>query len=588
MIDPGSVTVGTYKNLMEAYRRQSFVQPDKVVYRYLAGSVFDSEKTIEVTYEELDRRIRNIAHLLQTRNACGKRVVLVYSSGIEYVEAYFACLFSGAIAVPAYPPNASRFFFPRLDHMIKNSGAEIALSTTETIQSLQVSQPDLVNGFNLEWVSTDNLSEYYSDLWVEPDLNEDTVAFLQYTSGSTSTPKGVIVTHGNLLHNINVIGDCFKPLMKEGLSDINGVTWLPPYHDMGLIGGILALPFFGFTANLMSTTAFVKKPLRWLEALSYFKSQISAAPNFAFDYCLKHIPAEEEAKLDLSHMRIIFNGAEPINYRSIERFNERFSVSGLRNEVIYPCYGLAESSLIVTGGPMDASPTVKAFNKKSLENGLIEEVSIDMPDARSLVGCGSELSDGKVVIVSPETMTACRDNEPGEIWIQSPSVAPGYWEEDAKTKETFQAYIEPDHEGPYLRTGDLGFLYNNELFITGRLKDLIIIQGRNISPTDVERVAENSHLAFRKNSNAAVSVEIDKQEELVVIQEVDKKYMKQMNTDELISAIRNAVEEEFNLNPYEVVLIRSGTIKKTSSGKIQRHTCREVYLDNSLDTITTF
>jgi acyl-CoA synthetase (AMP-forming)/AMP-acid ligase II len=573
-----------FNTVVDAYRYYAEVQGNKIAYTYqdYRRAGIADEKSI--TFGELDRKARSLAAYLSDRGAEGERVILLFTSGIEYVEAYVGCLYAGAIPVPAYPPNASRFFAPRLHSMIPDSQASFALTRSEIREAVESKFSEFVTQYDLSWIATDILTDDNSDAWRMPSVGIDSIAFLQYTSGSTSTPKGVIVTHGNLLHNIGLIGGCFKPLLEDDRENLSGVVWLPPYHDMGLIGGILALPYYGITVHLMSPFAFMQQPYRWLEAVSRFHSKISAAPNFAFDYCTKNISAEQKSTLDLSDWKIVFNGAEPINPATLDEFAKAFAPCGFRKETFYPCYGLAESSLIASGGALDAVPIVKSFDKTGLEENKVVACAKNEKNSRDLVGCGTKLSDGQIRIVDPQTFSACAQNAVGEIWLTSPSIAKGYWNNRELTETTFQAYLADRGEGPFLRTGDLGFIYEQELYITGRLKDLIIINGKNINPNDIERSVEVLHPLFCKNSTAAFSIEVAGEEAVVVVQEVERKFLPEMSED-AGNAVKKTIKEMYDLFAHDIVFITRGSIRKTSSGKIQRRACKEDYSRNLLAVI---
>jgi amino acid adenylation domain-containing protein len=430
---------------------------------------------------------------------------------------------------------------------------------------------------NLQWLTTDNLEVGIESNWQQANIERDTIAFLQYTSGSTGTPKGVMVSHGNLLHNAAMTYRWMGHSPKSKF-----VSWLPIYHDMGLIGGILQPLYGGFPCVLMSPTAFLQRPYRWLQAISRYGGTTSGAPNFAYDLCVQKITEEQRATLDLSSWQVAFNGAEPIRYETLKRFSKTFAECGFRKEAFYPCYGMAEATLLVTGGNKETEYKTKTVDKLALAEDRIVE-ALEESDSQVLVGCGKSIPGQEIVIVNPDLFTFCEHNHVGEIWVRGDSVAKGYWQRVEETRETFQACFGKEY---FLRTGDLGFLdEDEELFVTGRLKDLIIIRGRNLYPQDIELTAERSHKALRLGSNAAFTVEIQNEERLVIVQELE--FREKPNLEEVIVAIRQGVTESHEIEVYGVVLIKAGSIPKTSSGKIQRRATRNLFLEDKLSIVAS-
>ena len=404
------------------------------------------------------------------------------------------------------------------------------------------------------------------------------MAFLQYTSGSTGTPKGVVLNHANLVHNSALIAHAFEHTRTS-----LGVFWLPSYHDMGLIGGILQPIYVGRTNVLMSPMTFLQKPFRWLSAITRFRATSAGGPNFAYEHCIQKITPEQRKQLDLSSWKLAFNGAEPVRAETLRRFAEKFAPCGFRAEAFYPCFGLAEATLIVSGGYVAKPPIIRSFDSVALTQGKVREVAGGSPTARDLVGCGQTLPDQKIVIANPETKTTCPPDEIGEIWVSGPSMAQGYWKRPDVTETMFHAHLQDTGDGPFLRTGDLGFMLDGELFVTGRLKDLIILRGVNYYPQDIELTVQRCHPRLRADCGAAFAVEKDGREQLVLVFEVERH--KQGQFGEVFQAIRRAVAGEHDLNVDAIVLIRAGTVPKTSSGKIQRHACRQSYLDGTLDVV---
>jgi acyl-coenzyme A synthetase/AMP-(fatty) acid ligase/acyl carrier protein len=393
-----------------------------------------------------------------------------------------------------------------------------------------------------------------------------------------------MLSHGNLLHNA-----AMTYRVMEHSPSSKFISWLPAYHDMGLIGGILQPLYGGFPCILMPPATFLQRPYRWLQAISQNKGTTSGAPNFAYELCIHKITPEQLQTLDLSSWDVAFNGAEPIRQDTLERFWTKFADCGFRPSAFYPCYGMAEATLMVSGSLKSAPPTIKTVRGDALERNRIVAADADNEDVSTFVSCGQSLPEQQIVIAHPETLTRCQPDEVGEIWISGPSVGQGYWNRPEETEQTFQACLShmdtTAEKEPFLRTGDLGFLHDGELFVTGRVKDLIIIRGRNLYPQDIELTSERSHSALRLGSSAAFSVEVEGEERLVVVQELE--FRAKPDVEEVIAAIRQRVAEEHEVQVYGVVLIKPGSIPKTSSGKIQRRACRAKFLAGELDAIAS-
>ncbi|MET0624410.1 MAG: AMP-binding protein, partial [Pyrinomonadaceae bacterium] len=559
--------------LVELLRLRAALQPGGHAYTFLTDDGA-SERTL--TYAALERQARAIAARLQATVAPGDRVLLLYPPGLGYIAAFFGCLYAGAVAVPAYPPRNNRNLL-RLQTLAGNARAAAALTTTTVLSRIgpQLSEHPYLKP--LAWLASEEIEESEADGWREPGGGGESVALLQYTSGSTSSPKGVIISHRNLLHNERMISRVFGQTAQSLV-----VGWLPLYHDMGLIGNVIQPLFVGAPAVLMSPAAFLQKPLRWLEAITRYRATTSGGPNFAYELCARKITDEQREALDLSSWRVAFNGAEPIRGESLERFAEVFGPCGFRRDAFQPCYGLAEATLIVSGRSRSAPLSVKTFQAAALEHGR-GVASLNGDATRTLVGCGSAVDGQEVVVVDPETLSRCEPGRVGEIWVSGPSVAQGYWGQPEETERTFQARLAGSGEGPYLRTGDLGFLLGSELFVTGRLKDLIIIRGLNHYPHDIELTAERSHPSLRPGCGAAFSVEAGGEERLVVVQEVE--HRRQFDAAAVIESISEAITSEHEVQAHALLLVKPGAVPKTSSGKIQRYACREAFLRGTLDVL---
>ncbi|OKH20879.1 hypothetical protein NIES593_17275 [Hydrococcus rivularis NIES-593] len=566
-VDELEKVVKNCSTIVELVRYRSLHQPELEAFTFLKDGE-NAQKTL--TYQQLDRRSRAIAVRLQTMGMSGERALLLYPPGLDYIAAFFGCLYAGVIAVPAYPPRNERNT-PRIEAIATDSRAAIALTTTGLLSTLQTLLPK-----NLQWLTTDDVDFGSEDSWDKNAIATDSLAFLQYTSGSTGTPKGVMLSHGNLLHNA---ATTYQLMGHSAASKF--VSWLPIYHDMGLIGGILQPLYGGFPCILMSPASFLQRPYRWLQAISNYKGTTSGGPNFAYELCVQKITPEQKSSLDLSSWSVAFNGAEPVRHETLERFAKAFAECGFRKEAFYPCYGMAEATLMVSGGTQTVVPKVKTLEKSAFSRNLVVDCLDD--GGQTLVSCGQTIPQQQIAIVHPESLKRCQPNEIGEIWVSGASVGQGYWDTKEETEQTFRAYIADTGEGPFLRTGDLGFLENGELYITGRVKDLIVIRGRNLYPQDIELTAQSSHSSLRLGSGAAFSVEIDNEEKLAIAQELE--FRAKPNPEEVIAAIRQAVFEKHEVQVYAVVLIKPGSIPKTSSGKIQRRATRTKFLAGELDVI---
>jgi acyl transferase domain-containing protein/acyl-CoA synthetase (AMP-forming)/AMP-acid ligase II/acyl carrier protein len=561
--------------LIELLRGRATQRPDGRIYSFLNDG--ESEKDY-LTLAGLDRQARALAVHLSEYAGTGERALLIYPSGLEFIAAFFGCLYSGIIAVPVYPPSAVRSDrnLARFRNIANDAQIAIILTTAallSKVEGLLTLAPELQH---TPVLVTDDLSTSAAEQWQRPAITSDTLAFLQYTSGSTGVPKGVMVSHGNLLYNSALVAHaCQQP------SDAHAVTWLPLYHDLGLIGGILQPLYSGYESTIMAPTAFLQRPIRWLQAISRTRATLSGGPNFAYDLCVRKITAEQKATLDLSSWVSAANGAEPVCAETLERFAAAFAPCGFRREALLPCYGLAEATLFVCG---TRGSTVSTFDSKALEQHKAVETATEEANSHALVSLGSPPPEQKLVIVDTETLTQCPPGLVGEIWVSGASIAQGYWQHPEETAYTFRAHLADTGEGPFLRTGDLGFIHHGELFITGRLKDLIIIRGSNHYPQDIEQTAEHSHPAVRPNGSAAFSVDVDGEEQLVVVCEIERQYLRG-NMDEIVGSIRQAIAEQHELQVYAVALIKPGSMPKTSSGKVQRRACRESFLKKSLDAV---
>ncbi|HXQ70502.1 MAG TPA: AMP-binding protein, partial [Pyrinomonadaceae bacterium] len=570
--DHGLGVSAQFSTLVDLLEWRARFQPDRVAYTFLADN---GTGRISLSWSQLHHKAQLIGQQLTVMGAAGKTVLLLYPSDLEYVAAFFGCLYAGAIAVPAYPPRLNRTM-NRLQAIVADSQASLALSVSfiqQRIEPLCKQSPGLNS---LKWLTTDDLQENTQDEWHRPTLTGERPAFLQYTSGSTSQPKGVIVSHGNLMHNEQLIQQAFDQTESSVI-----VGWLPLYHDMGLIGNVLQTLYVGARCVLMSPAAFLQSPFSWLQAISVAKATTSGGPNFAYDLCVRKVSEEQRAQLDLSSWKVAFNGAEPIRPATLKRFAKAFAPCGFKAEAFHPCYGLAEATLFVSGKAARGVPKAESFSAAELIKNRVLSAAGNGAEAKTLVSCGVSYGGQRLTVVNPETSVECAAGEVGEFWLAGPSVAGGYWNQPEATAHTFHAKLATDVDETFLRTGDLGFLHDGELYVTGRLKDLIIIRGLNHYPQDIEQTAEFSHAALRPGCSAAFSLEVEGEERLVIVQEVQRN--RAVDDREIVDAIRQRVAEEHEVQVHAVALIRQGTIAKTSSGKIQRNACKRAFVTGKLE-----
>lgn len=556
-------------NLIDLLQRRAGEQPAAPAYTFLR----DDAEPVTWTYAELDRRARAVAQWLSERSHPGDRALLLYPQGLEFLAGFFGCLYAGVIAVPLPLPGA-RQGLEKLALVGKDTGARILL-TTASVASEKAATRSFAEGLVVQ--PADQIEPDRAEVWKGPAKIVDP-AYLQYTSGSTSTPRGVMVAHQNVLHNLANIDAGFQHTPESII-----VSWLPHFHDMGLIYGLLAPLYTGRPCYFMAPAAFIRRPRFWLEAISEHRATHSGGPNFAYDLCVRRIPESERQGLDLSSWEVAFNGAEPVHADTLERFARAFADCGFRRSALHPAYGLAEASLKVSGGTKGAGPALFHADAGLLARNEAVAAPPEARNTRVLVGCGAPGLDTKVVIVDPETQVPCPPGKVGEIWVQGPGVAMGYWNRPEETQDTFQARIAGTDEGPFLRTGDLGFLHKGELYVVGRLKDLIIVRGMNHHPADLEATARKAHPAVSAAIAAAFPVERSGGEGVALVMEAPRQMPEAREA--IARAVRQRVAEEHELQVAVFALVRKGSIPRTSSGKIQRRLCRELFLAGKLPII---
>ena len=602
-------------NIVEILQQRARSQGKDTAYIFLEDG---ENKEIILTYQELEAKAKAIALSLQQVVDPGSRALLVYpySGGLEFITAFFGCLYAGVVAVPCHPPK-NRLTTVEVQTRIVSAGAEVILTESSLFSKLKT-QLSKWGHASLHCLNTDKINQKVDD-WTPPKINADTLAFLQYTSGSTGEPKGVMITHGCLIQNQEMLKQAFGHTQ-----DLVGVGWLPLFHDMGLIGNVIQPIYMGAYCVMISPISFVQKPIRWLQAISKYKATTSGAPNFAYDLLCDRVTEEQAAQLDLSSWSVAFCGAEPVQTATMELFSRKFASCGFKSTAFYPCYGMAEATLMITGGDKAKSPTLKYLDKIALEENKVVIADKSQPGTTTIVSAGYPWLDGKITIVDPDSLTECAANEIGEIWFSSSSIGQGYWQLPAKTQETFQASLDGQrlsknllHQSPlnfpalgdfqlsspqnwgaggatntnyqnssqskYLRTGDLGFIDNRELYITGRLNDVLVFWGLNHYPQHIEQTVEQCHPGLKPSCSAAFSIEVEGKARLVVAQEIERTYRQSLVMDEVVAAIRWQIFQEHFIDIYGIVLLKPGRIPKTSSGKVQRSACKAMFLDGSLE-----
>jgi amino acid adenylation domain-containing protein len=531
-----------------------------------------------ITYRELDVKARLLAARIMDAAAPGERVLLLYPPGLEFFPAFFGCLYASVIAVPAYPPHRNRNLF-RLQSILRDAQPRLVLTTAALLPKIKNSLSIPGYGREIDVIATDELGARESGGFTRPEISQNTIAFLQYTSGSTGSPKGVMLTHGNLLHNASLVNEAVGPVPEDSY-----VSWLPVFHDMGFMAGVLQPLFRGLPSFLMAPAAFLEKPVRWLQAISHYKATASGGPSFAYELCVRRIAKADLAGIDLSSWTVAFNGSEPVRADVMERFASAFASCGFRRNAFYPCYGLAEATLMVSGSHKGQRVMITQFDGRELES---HRVCLPRGNVKvqTLVGCGRNLPGQEIAIVDPESHDRCAPDHVGEIWVRGASVAAGYWNNTDLSRETFDAHVNGTG-APFLRTGDLGFLGDEQLFITGRIKDLLIIRGQNHYPQDIELTVEHCDPVLQPGSGAAFSVDAGDEEHLVVVQEAVAGARN--DWERVFASIRRAIAENHELAPHAIVLIRTGTIQKTSSGKIQRRACKDAFLAGQLRVLAAW
>jgi len=561
-------------NMVDILRERACLHPEQKAVLFLENRC---RREVALTYAELDLTARAIAAWLQARASAGDRVLLLYPPGLDYISAFFGCLYAGMVAVPLYPPHANQKLF-RASAVVRDCDAGFVLTVSKTEPLIRAFFDNDAQLGSLTVCSTNEIGAAGAESYRPVALSASQVAFLQYTSGSTGTPKGVMVSHGSLIANEAAITRSFATSERDIC-----LNWLPFYHDMGLIGAVLQPLYRGFLSILMPPLAFAQNPFLWLRAIDRYQATIAGAPNFAYQLLVDKATPEQLAGLDLSSWRIAFNGSEPISPGTLHRFSETFSSRGFQASAHSPCYGMAEATLFITGSRRDSEVVTRRFDAEALRRDRAE-IAGPAGEARELCSSGCVVADHQLLIRDAAGGQPLADGLIGEILFSGPSVAMGYWGQETLTRETFD-FQSIGHEARFLRTGDLGFLHQGQLYVTGRIKDLVIIRGRNHYPQDIERTIEACHPAMRADCAAAFSISLDAEEVLIIVGEVERRAARGLDPDEAITTIRAAVAEQHELQVHTVVLIKHGGLPKTSSGKVQRHAARDLYLDGALTVL---
>lgn len=566
------------QTLLELLLQQAERRPDQVAFRYCPDGDAEQDR---LTYRQLDTRARAIAAGLQRHGAAGQRVLLFSHPGLDSVAGFFGCFYAGAVAVPVDEQWPTK----RAAAVIPDARAQFALSTADRQAKLRAKVDTLTQG-PLHWAALDE-PEADAEGWMLPPIDADSPAVLQYTSGSTGSPKGVVLNHRNYLHNL--AGMCAAWQLGFDCAPADnptiGVSWLPNFHDLGFVGGVLAPLYIGGTMVLLSRSSFFMRPLRWMQAMSRYRAEISAAPNLGYHLCVKRSSAPERAELDLSNWSVAVNGGDPVDAQTLRSFAEAFAPAGFRPEAFLPAYGLAEATLAVTGGSAAPTPVIRHIDRGALGEDRVVDAAPEDAGAATVVGCGRPGGGQDVVVVDPDTRRRCSDDEVGEIWVAGPSVAQGYWRRAAETARTFSAVLADTGQGPFLRTGDRGFLRDGELFITGRCQDLITIDGTHYYPNDIEMTVQACDPVLLAGRGAAFAAKprFNAVEQLTVVQEVHRHHTVELTG--VIEAIRAAIATGHKIEAHTVLLVKPMSIPTTTSGKIQRNACREKFLGRELTAL---
>lgn len=553
---------GRPESLVLRLREFAERQPERPLYTFLPNA---ESEGIVLSYREADARARALALRLREHAQVGDRALLLYPSSLEYPVAFLACLYAGITAVPAYPPDPKRArqTLPRVSTIARDCGARLILTTQDLREVCELAREMATEPDAIKVLTTDDVDATGAEAWTLPDALGDQLAFLQYTSGSTSEPKGVMVPHRTLIEHQRLAHEIFR---RTG--DQITVSWLPFYHDMGLIGSLLYPLYTGGHTVLMPPMSFIRRPMQWLYNISKYRAAVSTAPNFAYELCIHRSTEEDLERLDLSCWELTVCGAEPLRASTLERFTQRFGRCGFRVETFLPCYGGAEATLTMSGGDVTAAPVIRSFDAAALREDRVVEVEAGASGSRRYVACGQPMQEHELRVVDPDRRVGLPEDRVGELWLRGPSIASGYWGQAERSAEAFGARL-PGTEGrPFMRTGDLGFWHDGEVYVIGRLADRLVIDGRRHEPHDLELTIEDAEPALVYGSAAAIDP--GGRGELYFVAEV-RKTTKPEDLDAIGAQIRARLRAEHDVEPTRVLLVPPRVVQRTSSGKIRRH-----------------
>lgn len=562
--------------MVQLLRWRAEHQADRIGFTFLADGESQAD---DLTYGALDRAARAVGAWLQERGERHDRALMMFEEGNDYLSALFGCMYADRLAVPVHPPDPRRLqrTLPRLINIATDAQVRFVLTTRRIADAVQSHFHDALGDVEVEWLYVDEIDLDAAGDWIDPEVQSEDLAYLQYTSGSTALPKGVMISHHNLIHQLTDFDVGYEHTPESVL-----VSWLPATHDLGLVYGRFMPLFIGFRCVFMSAGAFMQRPHRWMLAMSNHGGTHSCSPNFGFEVAARKTPPEDLATLDLSKVCVLLNGAEPIRKESEELFVTTFRQAGLPPQAVTHAMGMSESTAKIVTEPIDRyPPRFVHIDGSAYETNVVKLVAPDAPDARAVASNGTTVLDTEVAIVDPETGDRLPEGRVGELWVHGTTVAQGYFNNPTATRETFHAHT-TDGLGPCLRTGDLAFLLDGELYLSGRLKDVIIIRGQNHHPQDIEWTVSTCHTALRPNCAAAFGVPHDNGERLVLVTEVVEDRVS--DPEEVFGPMRQAISEH-GVAAHALVLMPPRALPKTSSGKIQRSKARALFESGQLPTL---
>jgi acyl-CoA synthetase (AMP-forming)/AMP-acid ligase II len=570
-----------WQSLVDVLRARADARPGERACTFLESG---EDEGRSLTWEALATRSLALGAAMAARVARGDRVLVMLPPSGDFAPAFFGVLCAGAVAVPSYPPSGGPGdrTLARLAGMLADAAISLVVAPAAVRERASALADALPMLAAMDWLAPEDVPDAEAGHWRDPSCRRGDLALLQYTSGSTSSPRGVMVGHGNLIENL-----AHSARLARHDRDSVAVSWLPVNHDMGLIDGVLQPVFSGFPVYTMAPSAFLQRPARWLQAISRYRATHSGGPNFAYDLCVRRVSAEDRGALDLGSWCVAFNGSEPVRHATLAAFQRAFGACGFRWDAFRPAYGLAEATLLVSSSGHDRDLQPLAVSAGALARG---DVRVGGDDAVPLVPSGSLDGTARILVVDPVTRREVRAGRVGEIWISGPSVGLGYWRRPAETETTFDARIAGSEDGPFLRTGDLGFLRDNLLYVTGRLKDVLIVRGLKHYPQDLEQTAEAAHPALRPGGCAAFHLPSRSADEgIAIVAELSARHEMPAPPSRpagaILMAIRRAVAETHQLALAAVALVPAGQLPKTTSGKVQRYLCRDGYAAGAIEVI---